>query len=796
MNPVAEEQEPPQNAPRWPRELLQQGGLLIAVLAIFFPGVFFRGELASGADLLFESPPWEAHAPAEHRVGNEVMPDIVTAMVPYYALTQQALNQGQWPLWNPLEMAGMPLLANCQSAVFYPPRLLHSFMDLHTATSCYYLLKLWLCGMTAYACARGLGLGRFGARFFSLAWAFNGFNLVWCYWPLPDVSAWLPVLFYGVEMAARGCFRRGTFGVAAGGALMLLAGHPESAFTQALGAGVYLAFRLLAGMTPPRVLARAVLACGIGWVLALGLTASQWLPFLEYLVNSYTLHERSGHDFGNFIPMIGVMTFFVPRFLGTNADGNFWGDNTFNLHAYYPGLITWAGLFLAVALLRVRAHRPMVLGLLFAALLCTLWAFGTPGVPNLFMLPGLHALRLNYNIAFAVFAACLLGAAGLEAWMAQAPRCGMALTLVLGTAASLALIYLAYEFIAPLAASMKVLDQAHRTLREAGVIALLSVTAVLLVVPLALLKRPRTAAVTLLAMLVFDLHFSLYGMNPTLPREQIFPDTPLITRLRELPAPARVQAGAGYVASGLFVPYGIEDWLGYDGLYPDRVLRFNKELGTDIWLAAEPICSIPWYLQNPKLAAMSDDAMVYRSTKTFPAEDADYFERVGEEDGLALYRNKKALPRAYVVGAVRALPDREAVFEALGSPEFRPGTEVLSEAVPPGALPTAPGPAGSAEVVEHTPNRVRIRVQAERAGALVLSDAYYPGWRATVGGAEAKIFPAYYAFRAVLVPVGASEVEFSYFPRSFQVGMAISVGTALLSVPLGLWGSRRRVILN
>ena len=789
MHPGSEAQETQQAAPRWPRELLQQGVLLLAMLALFFPGVFLRGELASGADLLFKSPPWEAHAPAERRAGNEVMPDIVTAMVPYYALTEQALEQGQWPLWNPLEMAGMPLLANCQSAVFYPPRLLHAFLDLHTATSCYYLLKLWLCGMTAFACARGLGLGQFGACFFSLAWAFNGFNFVWCYWPLPDVSAWLPVLFYGVEMAARGDLRRGTFGVASGGALMLLAGHPESAFTQALGAGVYLALRLLAGMTPPRVLTRAVFACGAGWLLALGLTAAQWMPFLEYLVNSYTLHERSGQDFGNYIPMIGVMTFFVPRFLGTNADGNFWGDNTFNLHAYYPGLITWAGLFLAVALLRDRTRRPMVLALLIAALLCALWSFGTPGVPNLFMLPGLHALRLNYNIAFAVFAACLLGAVGLEAWLAQAPRRGMALTLVVGTVASLALIYLAYDFIAPLAASLKVLDHAHRTLREAGVIALLTVMAVLLVVPLALLKRPRTAAVTLLAMLVLDLYVALHGMNPTLPRGQIFPDTPLIARLRELPAPARVQVGAGYVASGLLVPYGIEDWLGYDGLYPDRVLRFNKELGPDIWHAAEPLCSIPWYLQNPEIAAMASDPMAYRTTKTFPAEDTQYFERVAEEDGLELYRNKKALPRAYVVGAVRALPDREAVFEALRSPEFRPGTEVLSEAVPPGTLPATPGPAGTAEVVEHTPNRVRIRVQAERAGALVLSDAYYPGWRATLNGAATRIFPAYYAFRAVLVPAGASEVEFTYFPRSFQLGLAISVATAICSLFL-TWALR------
>lgn len=776
--------------PRWRREVLSQACALLALLAVAFPGVVLRGELLSGADLLFDSPPWMSHRPAGFDgPGNVVMPDIVTAMVPYYVLTERSIAQGQWPLWNPLEMAGMPLLANFQSAVFYPPRLLHAFLDLHLATSIYYLLKLFLCGMTAFLCARGLGLGVFAARFFSIAWMLNGFNFVWCYWPLPDVCAWLPVLFYGVEMAARGQARAGVFGIGAGGALMLLAGHPETAFTEALGVGVYLAVRLALAWPGWRATLRAAGVCCAGWALALGVTASVWLPFVEYLLNSYTLHERAGDDYGNYVSPIGMVTWFVPRFLGTNAEDNFWGENSFNIYSYYPALITWVGACIACALLRDRVRRPMVGGLLAAAVTCLLWSFAVPGTLALFSLPGLHALRLNYNIAFAVFALCLLGAAGLERWVRTGGTRGGWLAIAMGVAIGSAVVYGVYGFNKGLITALGVAPQVTSQLLAAGAMLLFTLAALVLCT---LKKARRAAPVVLLYMLVFDLTYSLRGMNPTIGRDHIFPPTDLTTALQALPQPARVQAGAGYIASGLLVPYGIEDWLGYDGLFPDRVLRFNLALGTDVWNAAEPVCSIEWYLHNPALAEIARQNNMEEVAAPFPVDDTSYFAYVASYDGLELYRNKRALPRAYVAGAVQSFPDREGVFEALESEAFVPGTVVYTESAPTGPLPDTPGPAGTADIASYTPNEVRVAVHAARAGALVLSDAFFPGWTATVNGAAAEIFPAYYAFRGVLVPAGESEVVFTYFPWTFRVGMGISVVTLLVGGGAAIWTCRQR----
>ena len=776
--------------PRWLREVVSQGLLLILLLGVLFPGVFLRGEVASGADLLFRTAPWSAQAPANRvDADNPIMSDIVAAMTPYYAATAQSLAQDQWPLWNPLEMSGLPLLANGQSAVLYPPRLLHVVLDLPHATSWYFLLKLWLCGMTAFLCARGIGMGPLAARVASVAWAFNTFNGVWCYWPLPDVSAWLPILFYGVEMAARGRLRASIFGVASGGALMLLAGHPESAFAQALGAGVYLLLRLGLSWTGPREFVRAAGICLGGWVLALLLTAAQWLPLVEYILHSYTLNERSGEDYGNYIPPMGAVTFFIPRFLGTNAERNLWGDHTHNLYSYYSGVLVLIAVGLALPLLTCRRTRPMAGGLLGACLICVLWAFAMPGLSAIFKLPGLHALRINYNIAFAVFAMTMLGAQGLEHFIRTPRRAsawvGAGGMVLLGVG----VVSLCYNFNFDYLRMSGHLAYVQRQMATGAVVLVFSL------VLLALATRARFAHAAgwgLLSLLIVDLIWALHGINPTMPPKLAYPPTALTDHLRSLPKPARVQVGTGYIPSGLMVPYGVEDWLGYDGLYPERIMRFTKAMGQQIWTSAEPICSTPWYLRNPAFAKAGASSM-FHAAEQFPVTDTKRFELVTTLDGIEVYRNKLALPRAYVAGAVTTLPDSTAVFQSLMREDFVPGTVVYTAEPPAAALPSKVGIAGNAEVTSLTPNQVEIRVKAERPAALVLSDAYYPGWRATVNDVETPIFPAYHAFRAVLIPEGESRVVFHYFPPSLKIGLALSVVGMIAGSALALWSLRRAI---
>ena len=78
-----------------------------------------------------------------------------------------------------------------------------------------------------------------------------------------------------------------------------------------------------------------------------------------------------------------------------------------------------------------------------------------------------------------------------------------------------------------------------------------------------------------------------------------------------------------------------------------------------------------------------------------------------------------------------------------------------------------------------------------RDGYLVLTDAYYPGWVATVDGQPANIERADILFRAVKIPAGQHRVEFRYQPQSFIIGAAISIGTMVILI-CGWFIVRRR----
>jgi hypothetical protein len=86
---------------------------------------------------------------------------------------------------------------------------------------------------------------------------------------------------------------------------------------------------------------------------------------------------------------------------------------------------------------------------------------------------------------------------------------------------------------------------------------------------------------------------------------------------------------------------------------------------------------------------------------------------------------------------------------------------------------------------------VDLRAEAPGGGFLVLSDPYYPGWRAFVDGVETPILRADYLFQAVALPPGSHEVRFVFVPWSLQRGMLLSaagVAIALSAILIGIGG--------
>jgi hypothetical protein len=88
--------------------------------------------------------------------------------------------------------------------------------------------------------------------------------------------------------------------------------------------------------------------------------------------------------------------------------------------------------------------------------------------------------------------------------------------------------------------------------------------------------------------------------------------------------------------------------------------------------------------------------------------------------------------------------------------------------------PAGAGQAGSAHLVSYEPNRLKLKAEICRPSFLVLSEIYYPGWKATVDGEPAPVLKADYVLRAVPLMPGEHWVELRFLPGTILWGLAIS----------------------
>jgi hypothetical protein len=167
-----------------------------------------------------------------------------------------------------------------------------------------------------------------------------------------------------------------------------------------------------------------------------------------------------------------------------------------------------------------------------------------------------------------------------------------------------------------------------------------------------------------------------------------------------------------------------------------------------------------------------------RTGASLPVTVTPDFELVHSGD-VKIYRNMRNLDRAYTVHTVRVAPTGEDAVAMMRGNDFDPAREAV--VTTPVDLPVcANRGADNVEIRSYDPERVVLRASMACGGLLILSDAWYPGWQATVDGAAAPILRANHMLRAVPLAEGDHEVEFVYRPRSLLVGGMISLGSLLL----------------
>ncbi len=100
------------------------------------------------------------------------------------------------------------------------------------------------------------------------------------------------------------------------------------------------------------------------------------------------------------------------------------------------------------------------------------------------------------------------------------------------------------------------------------------------------------------------------------------------------------------------------------------------------------------------------------------------------------------------------------------------------------SLPTTrfdPGNGHRIELISYTPNHLTYEFSADSEQMVVFSEIFYPqGWQAYLNGNPVGHFRANYILRAMIVPAGEHEIEFRFSPKSYYLGIRVSLVFSLL----------------
>ncbi len=272
--------------------------------------------------------------------------DAVQYYYPLYERVQKEWESGRWPLWEPEENAGMPLLGNPTVAVLYPGKLIYAVFPYAWAARLYVVAHTVLAFGAMRLLLRTWGTSATGSTLSALAYGF-GAPILFLYSNVIFLvgAAWAPLGFRGADRWLRLGRRWGLLELAAVLALQTLGGDPESAYLTGVCAGGYalaLAWRqprggrgrenpspgdgglLLRWWRWPRSPLVPMLAGLAGAaVLALALAAVQVVPALEFIGQSGRAAQSGLHDIYAFsLEPVRAVELIWPNVFGTLFSGN------------------------------------------------------------------------------------------------------------------------------------------------------------------------------------------------------------------------------------------------------------------------------------------------------------------------------------------------------------------------------------------------------------------------------------------------------------------------------------------
>jgi hypothetical protein len=716
--------------------------------------------------------------------------DLITSFYPFHALASRATQERALPLWNPYILAGAPLQANSQSAMFYPFNSLYYILPVSAAWTIALAVRLFLAAMFMALFVRAIGGSTAGSIVSGLIFSSCGFITAWQGQALGDAAIWLPMICYSVHRLHRD---RSFFSIALAGfafAMPVVAGHPETALHSTItGSALALCFWIFPDGSGGRAFDRRfLLGFAAAGFLAVGLASVQIIPTLEWLE-----HIGSSYD----APW--------PALSRHDGQGFFSRDVGYGINSAgipIPEAAAYIGMFSLLAAPFALFHRSRrhVLFLIVVTLAAAAIAYSVEPVHWIVAhLPVIKAMkngRLILVASFGIAAMAGLGVSVIENFAETiTPRRRTAALALLGGAA--------------MVAALGVFEVHRATLSAVSLTRGPAASLVFVIAGVALLGsqikgwlKGRLFPILACALAAFELVSFSYGYTGFSRAADVFPSAPVFEFLSRQgdPATFRVAKAGVPIPANSGIMYNLHTADGYD-LRTTRARIFTNDLSENredgvFFLADKLSQSADRRLDMLNVRYL----VVIAGSAEFEqfAGRPDRFAEVYKQGSIAVFENKFVLPRLFAApqAGIEVIGDTASQLDRLKDPAFNPEHTVILAEQPEGFHRDDDSSSSDNLTTNITPvdngiNGSTFRIRTSGPSVLVLSQIYYPGWKATIDGAPVPVYPANYALSGILAPEGDHDVRFFFDPLSFKIGTVLS-GISVV-VLVGLLVLRRKM---
>ncbi len=699
--------------------------------------------------------------------------DFLYQFYPFRNFAAVTIANGELPLWNPYTFSGTPFQADIQSALFYIPNLLLSIFVSNGKLNFFWLelliiVHIMFAGVGMYYLAKEFKIPSLFALVSGLVFALSGFMITHVIHQVMICQvAWLPIilLLFRRALASSSFLYAILCGLLLGHAV--LAGFPQLSLYIFFFLFLYFVFEWVVPNNKKELKARIrmISVTVLIVVIAISFTAIQILPTLELAPLSqraeitYEKSQEGQLSWGQLITMI------VPKFFGSSgAQGStFWGNGAYWAYwetCFYTGIP--AVIFLLFILFSVNKNRYWVF-FTGISLFAILYALGDNFILHKIFfsfVPGFDKFRSIGRMTFlSTFSISLLSGFGLQEFfnMANIQSNKTKKILIISTGI-LVLLWLSVMigFLQP-TDNLRYYNQIHSMsvgeTTTALILGLITIGILYLIFRRTL--SPLSGIIGLMIIQFVDIN--IFGFNQN--NGTTNPDE-YYERTRTLVNIIKQDAHNDYFR----VNSRRENYM---------ILDRNQGMIDRIYMMEG---YTPLALQR-----------IYPPVKDFDHAcdllNAKYRVSIDEQNkSMRLATTSTFVPRAFFVYQTKIVNNEEELKRYMSSETFDPRKVVVFEETPEMILDDNNDTLkGNAEITSYKINSISLKVSTPLSGYLVLSEIFYPGWKAYVDGEEKKVYRANWSLRAIPIHAGEHKVDVRFEPQSFYTGAWITFITIGLS---------------